>query len=202
MNERIRNQGIALSALIQSADLVNRLASHGQVPESSLKIMRDSLFRFDVENVSEIYVNNQDSDLNQNLHTGIRVARKIFLENANQEYAHTIRYVLALIQLEKHFRHSPELMDKVRNRLQALKDQADDDLISELYLDTLAKLPFRIQVLGKMQHLKNPRNEYQIRTLLFSGLRAAMLWHQMGGRRWHFLFRKKAIIASIEALKG
>ena len=79
-------------------------------------------------------------------------------------------------------------------------DQTNDESISQLYLETLATLPFRIQVLGKMQHLKNPKNEYQIRTLLFSGLRAAMLWQQMGGRRWHFIFKKKAIIASLEQL--
>lgn len=200
MNERTRNQGIALAALVQSANLVDRLASHGQVPDSSLKIMRDSLFRFDIENVEDIYSNERDTDIKQNLHTGIRVSRKIFLENANLEYGQTIRYVLALIQLEKHFRHSNELMNKVRTRLESITDQTNDESISELYLETLATLPFRIQVLGKMQHLKNPKNEYQIRTLLFSGLRAAILWHQMGGRRWHFIFKKKAIITSLEQL--
>lgn len=200
MNNRLKNQGIALAALIQSANLVDRLATHGQIPDSSLIIMRNSLFKFDVEDVAEIYSNDIDTDIKQNLHAGIRVSKKIFLENANQEYAQTIRYVLALIQLEKHFRRSKEQMDKVRSSLESMKVQGSDELISELYLETLAKLPFRIQVLGKMQHLKNPRNEYQIRTLLFAGIRAAMLWHQMGGRRWHFLFQKKAIINSLDAL--
>jgi len=200
MNNRLKNQGIALAALIQSANLVDRLATHGQIPDSSLIIMRNSLFKFDVEDVAEIYSNDIDTDIKQNLHAGIRVSKKIFLENANQEYAQTIRYVLALIQLEKHFRRSKEQMDKVRSSLESMKVQDSDELISELYLETLAKLPFRIQVLGKMQHLKNPRNEYQIRTLLFAGIRAAMLWHQMGGRRWHFLFQKKAIINSLDAL--
>lgn len=200
MSEKLKNQGIALAALVQSANLVDRLASHGQVPDSSLNIMRDSLFRFDIKNVEDIYTNERDKDIRQNLHTGIRVSRKIFLENANLEYGQTIRYVLALIQLEKHFRHSNELTNKVRTRLESISDQTNDESISQLYLETLATLPFRIQVLGKMQHLKNPKNEYQIRTLLFSGLRAAMLWHQMGGRRWHFIFRKKAIITSLEQL--
>src|SRR5690606_3504051 len=200
MSEKLKNQGIALAALVQSANLVDRLASHGQVPDSSLKIMRDSLFRFDIKNVEDIYTNERDTDIRQNLHTGIRVSRKIFLDNANLEYGQTIRYVLALIQLEKHFRHSNELTNKVRTRLESITDQTNDESISQLYLETLATLPFRIQVLGKMQHLKNPKNEYQIRTLLFSGLRAAMLWQQMGGRRWHFIFKKKAIIASLEQL--
>lgn len=203
-------RSIALSALIQSANLVDRLASHGQIPMTSYELMRSSLFKFDASHIENIYqIEEANADyhlpLSQNLSAGIRVCQQIFIEGASQEYAHTIRYVMSLIQLEKHFRQSPKMQAQVRTRLMTLsehlKESNIDQLISDLYLETLAKLPFRIQVLGKMQHLQNNENEHRVRVLLFAGIRAAMLWQQNGGRRWHFLLGKKSITRGLATIK-
>ncbi|MGH8570919.1 MAG: DUF489 family protein, partial [Gammaproteobacteria bacterium] len=36
----------------------------------------------------------------------------------------------------------------------------------------------------------------KIRAVLLAGVRAAMLWHQIGGRRWHLpVFRKRILRA-------
>jgi len=209
-NNKEITRSAALSALVQSANLVDRLASQGQIPITSYEIMRASLFKFDVEDIQNIYQANDDNSefvnpLSQNLSTGIRVCKQIFQDGASREYPHTIRYVMALIQLEKHFRKSTEMQNEVRNRLvnigNHLKHGDIDQKISDLYLDTLAKLPFRIQVLGKMQYLQNNENEHQVRVLLFSGIRAAMLWRQYGGRRWQFLLAKNSIIQGLDAIK-
>jgi high frequency lysogenization protein len=192
------DQTTALVALVQSANLVERLACSGHVPESAFEIMCASLFKFDVNETHEIYVNETENDLTQNLYTGLRVAKKIFVDDESQEYAHTVRYVLALIQLEKHFRKATKMQEKVGEALAAMPEDVEDSQLSDLYLETLATLPFRIQVLGKMQHLQNTINEHKVRVLLFAGLRAAMLWRQKGGRRWHFLLKKRAIANSLE----
>jgi high frequency lysogenization protein len=206
------DRSTALSALVQAANLVDRLASHGQIPQSSFDVMRASLFSFDAENAGDIYQMKSDDEINplakqtlsQNLSTGIRVCKKVFQEGASREYPHTIRYVMGIIQLEKHFRNSSKLQDLVKNRLQSLETTEKEQLngaISALYLDSLATLPFRIQVLGKMQHLQNTENEHQVRVLLFAGIRAAMLWHQYGGRRWHFLLMKNSINRGLDAIQ-
>lgn len=212
-NNTAMQRSAALSALVQAANLVDRLASHGQIPVGTYELMRASLFKFDVTAIEAIYQNNSTSEadstylvpLSQNLSAGIRACKQIFEEGASAEYSHTIRYVMSLIQLEKHFRKSPAMQAQVRERLMGLtgflKEASLDQKISDLYVDTLAKLPFRIQVLGKMQHLQNSDNEYRVRVLLFAGIRAAMLWQQQGGRRWHFLLARKSIIQGLHAIK-
>jgi|GEM_PF-287509 len=245
------DRALALCALSQCASLVHRLASQGQIPTAHYSIMRDSLFKFDVENTEEIYQRYSFADLeegqrpeviapqlSQNLSMGLKACSEIFTEGASHKHPNTIRYVMALIQLEKHFHKSSQMMDKVHSALVNIKKQqhvgttgleeksensAEDNVqnnlennlenkaesdaktdaaLSALYLATLAKLPFRIQVLGKMQHLQNTENEHCVRVLLFSGIRAAMLWRQSGGRRWHFLLAKGNIRKGLKLVRA
>jgi len=42
----------------------------------------------------------------------------------------------------------------------------------------------------------------KIRTLLLAGIRAAVLWRQMGGNRWQLLFSRKDIINDAKMLIG
>ena len=65
--------------------------------------------------------------------------------------------------------------------------------LGKLYQDTISKLPYRIQVQGKIELLRNDQIAMRIRALLLAGIRAAVLWHQLGGRRWHLIFYRKRI---------
>ncbi len=214
----LAHRGIALAALLQAADLVHRLASHGQIPDSSFLLMRDTLFRFDVATLSDIYLTHENlldieahqleipAAIRQNLHAGLRIYEQIFEKDNSREYGHCIRYCMALIQLEKHFHNHNTMQNQVRTSLENLSKESLSDTeinaaISELYVDSLATLPFRIQILGKVEFLKNTRNEHRIRVLLFAGLRAAMLWRQSGGRRWHFLFAKGSVKEALRLIK-
>lgn len=60
--------------------------------------------------------------------------------------------------------------------------------IANLYQDTISTFNFRIQVSGDPRHLQNAENAAKIRALLLAGVRAAILWNQVGGKRWHMLF--------------
>ncbi|MEY4642371.1 MAG: high frequency lysogenization protein, partial [Pseudomonadota bacterium] len=72
--------------------------------------------------------------------------------------------------------------------------------LSRLYQGTLSTLPFRIQVRGDMNHLKNEHTACRIRALLFAGVRAAVLWRQVGGKRWHLLLQRKRIARDVTRL--
>ena len=65
--------------------------------------------------------------------------------------------------------------------------------LAALYQETISKLTFRIHVKGNVDYLKDPRVADNIRALLLAGIRSAMLWHQLGGRRWHLIVYKKRI---------
>ena len=71
--------------------------------------------------------------------------------------------------------------------------------ISGMYQDTLSKLSFRIQVHGDSRFLQQPQVANQVRAILMSGIRAAMLWRQLGGKRWHLIFKRKALLNALES---
>ncbi|MGK0404322.1 DUF489 family protein, partial [Alcanivorax borkumensis] len=49
-------------------------------------------------------------------------------------------------------------------------------------------------------HLQDDNKAARIRALFLAGVRAAFLWHQLGGRRWHLLFQRKRLISVIESI--
>ncbi|MES3006467.1 MAG: DUF489 family protein [Pseudomonadota bacterium] len=65
--------------------------------------------------------------------------------------------------------------------------------LAMLYQDTISKLTFRIHVKGNVEFLKDPKVADSIRALLLAGIRSSLLWHQLGGRRWHLIVYKKRI---------
>jgi high frequency lysogenization protein len=51
-----------------------------------------------------------------------------------------------------------------------------------------------------VNHLKNDHTACRIRAVLFAGVRAAVLWRQVGGKRWHLLFHRKRIASDVTRL--
>jgi high frequency lysogenization protein len=75
------------------------------------------------------------------------------------------------------------------------------DQLADLYRDTISTLNYRIQVQGRSDYLKDERVAKQIRALLLAGIRAAVLWHQVGGRRWRLLFYRSRIQQTADGLR-
>lgn len=65
--------------------------------------------------------------------------------------------------------------------------------LAELYQETVSTFSFRIQVTGEPRYLQNQDNANKIRSLLLAGVRSAILWEQVGGKRWHLLLFRKQI---------
>jgi high frequency lysogenization protein len=72
--------------------------------------------------------------------------------------------------------------------------------LADTYKQTLSTLSFRIKVAGNPQILQNSHNANKVRALLLAGIRAAILWRQVGGRRWHLLFNRKRYIKDAQGL--
>jgi high frequency lysogenization protein len=53
----------------------------------------------------------------------------------------------------------------------------------------------RIMVHGSQGKLSNPLTVNKVRSALFAGIRAAFLWHQLGGRRWQLMLHRRSIQA-------
>jgi len=72
--------------------------------------------------------------------------------------------------------------------------------IASLYTETISTLSPPIVANGRPQHPQVERSINWIRTLLFSGLRSAVLWRQMGGGRFSLMFGRKKMLEQAQTL--
>lgn len=197
MDKKLR-QCLALAGVAQAAYLVKQLAHHGMVGQDKLNTLVGSLFAQNPHTTEEVY--GSVSRLN----LGMQVLQEIVRsEEGNLKTPEVMRYFLGILHLERKLAGRRDMLDTIGKRLQAI-DHAplnDPDLavpevirnLAALYQDTLSTLPFRIQVTGEISFLKNEDIADKIRAVLLAGIRSAVLWQQLGGRRWHLLVYRRQI---------
>jgi high frequency lysogenization protein len=70
--------------------------------------------------------------------------------------------------------------------------------LASLYQQSISKLRLRIQVKGNAIYLQQPNVAERIRCLLFSAVRSAVLWRQLGGKKYHLVLYRKALIKALK----
>lgn len=200
---RLEQQTIAMAGVAQSARLVDQISKTGSYPMEFLGPSVNSLFAFDAQSVEDVYGGIAGVKLGLNNLSSLLVSRQA------DENRDLVRYVFAMMYLERKFASDPAMMSVVHSRLEHTSFRADhfannvQDLchsVSGIYQDTLSKLKFRIKVSGSAQHLENTNNADIIRALLLAGIRSAFLWHQLGGRRWKLLLQRKQLLHTSQQL--
>jgi len=196
MDRKLR-QCLALSGVAQAAYMVRQLGENGMVGQDKLNTLVKSLFITNPHTTVEIY--GSVSRLN----LGIQVLQEILRnEEGTLKDPQVLRYFLGILHLERKLSANRKMLDEVGDRLATLSPAHLDDpglagpgllrQLAEIYQVTLSTLPFRIQVSGDVKFLKNEEIADRIRAVLLGGIRSAVLWNQLGGRRWQLLlFRKK-----------
>ena len=76
------------------------------------------------------------------------------------------------------------------------------DNFASLYLETAEALQLRLQMAGKKEFLQDPQIIAQIRAVLFSGVRAAVMWYQLHGSVLNFFFERQLILQEVKPLLG
>ncbi|MES9831577.1 MAG: high frequency lysogenization protein HflD [Candidatus Thiodiazotropha sp. DIVDIV] len=193
---------IALSGIYQAASLVQQVARKGLASTDTISPSINSLFQLDADSVLEVY-----GDL-ESIAPGLRQAHKQ-LSGSQARDDELTRYILGLIQLERKLSHQQDRLEKIRSgimntaaRLAHFPATHSNILgaLADLYAENISTLKPRIMVSGETVFLQNNDNVNRIRALLLSGIRAAMLWRQTGGRRRQLLFSRKNYIESCKAL--
>lgn len=200
-------QTIALSAIFQAASLVEQLARTGEIPAAELELLITSLFKQNPNSFDDIY------GPKPNFQAGYHGICKLMGGENNKApqdiKPEVMRYALSLIHLESRLRKNSDMMNQLGRSIQASVRQAEhfhlthESVIGSLadtYKQTLSTLSFRIKVTGNPQVLQNSLNANKVRALLLAGIRAAILWRQVGGRRWHLLFNRKRYIKDAQSL--
>jgi high frequency lysogenization protein len=204
---KYQQQTIALAAIFQAASLVEQLARTGEIPAPELELLIGSLFQQSPDDFDDIY------GPKPNLQAGYHGICKMMGSDASKIKQdikpEVMRYALSIIHLESRLRKNGDMMNQLGNSIQASVRQADhfhmthESVIGSLadtYKETLSTLSFRIKVTGNPQILQNSLNANKVRALLLAGIRAAILWRQVGGRRWHLLLNRKRYIKDAQSL--
>lgn len=200
-----RGQTIALAGILQSVHLVNQIATTGSVNPESFNATINSLFQFDADTPLEIFGGAAGIEL------GLDILKDILSGSAKEDYRAHIRYSLAILHLQKKSGRDDEMMTLIRRRLEhaSVKAEHFTDNHQEvaascaaIYQDTISRFKYRIQVAGNAHHLQNSVNADNIRALLLAGIRSAVLWRQMGGRRWQLFFSRGRLLRTATELRS
>lgn len=202
------HQVIALAGIAQSAQLVRDLATSGVLQQDAAIATINSLLTLNPASIADIYPNVSHLSL------GLRSLQAIFSNERLQQHVDVIRYTLGILVLRNKLMSNARMQDQLRSGLrlidpiglpalvyqdesakesEQLRTERTFEQLARLYQDTISTLSYRIQVQGNIEHLKNDQNAIRIRALLLAGIRSAVLWHQLGGRRWKLVFYRKRI---------
>ncbi|EKF73631.1 putative lysogenization regulator [Alcanivorax hongdengensis A-11-3] len=199
-----QQQLLALAAVFEAAQLADDIASRGDCDRRALRSLLEGVMAMDATEFQAIYP--QPAMLRE----GLSLLNRSLGKEANGPHMRPLNYGLALLHLSGKLRKQSDTISILRHRLLALSGQQAhfDDITDDafchrlagIYLDTLGTFRFRIQVRGEPAHLQDEDKAARIRALFLAGVRAAFLWHQLGGRRWHLLFQRKRLIDAIESI--
>jgi high frequency lysogenization protein len=199
-------QNIALAAVAQSALLVHNLAVTGKADSPAMAACVNPLLIFNPSSVAEVYP--QVS----HLMPGLRTLQEVFGNENMQTNAEVIGYVLGMLVLRQKLMANDVMGRRIRDslaRLSPLPEDVGPDLdldefysrLATVYQQTISSFNFRIHVKGNAEYLKDESIANRIRALLLAGIRSAVLWYQLGGRRWHLLVYRKRIRQNVTRIR-
>lgn len=196
MVNRHEDRAIALAGVVQAAQLVTTAARTGLIGQDNFETMVRSLFVFDPASTIDVF-----GDI-ENLRPGLKLTSELLNRVNLQEHGDLVRYVLSIMAVERSLAKQPAIAQHLVTELRDIASNndshpglGDNDLarIGELYQETISTIGPRIKIVGNRQHLQNEVNVNRIRTLLLAGIRCALLWRQVGGRRRQLLLSRKPL---------
>ncbi len=203
MTHTLTDRTLALAALFQAAQLVQHVARRGHAADSDVETCINSLFQIDAPSTEAIF------NGSQGLATGLRTLRARLRSGGSAEELEITRYVIVMLHLERKLAGFATMQDTLRIGIERIRNQLNyfpsthDNILAalgELYQATISTLRPRIMVQGEPTYLADKARANQIRALLLAGIRAAVLWRQLGGRRWQLFISRRKILETAQQL--
>jgi high frequency lysogenization protein len=202
---------ITFAAICQVANLVQQVSRNGQVDDSELAMLLNSIVTTSPENTLAVY-GGELANVKQGLELLINHLGDSSSENgkkSNVKDPEFTRYIISLINLERRLTKQPQQLAQLGERIDASKRQLEhysitsETLIASfasIYSDIISPLGARIQVTGEPNILKQTASQHKIRALLLAGIRSTVLWRQVGGKRRTILFSRNKLVNTAKEL--
>ncbi len=210
MSQSFRAKTLALAGIFQSASLADSIAWRGHCDPVALEASLQSLLVPDSPDNTPASVYGTDP---RHLRVGLQALEQALapqLRHPHPRKTDILRYAFALIHLERKLARTPATQTELKRRLEManrqhafFRDIKDPGMLRNLagtYVDTIGTFKFRIQVKGSQKQLKTNGTPEQVRAILLTGIRAASLWHHVGGRRWHLAFIRGKVLREIREI--
>ena len=196
---------LALAGVCQAAHLVQQLAHQGHCHSAALTVSLRSLLDLNPGSTLAVFGNDE-----ANLHLGLETLMAVLNTGSRQGAgAELTRYTLSMMVLERKLNGNKSALNTLAQRISQLDRQlAHYELESEtitsamagLYVDVISPLGPRIQVTGSPQVLQNSQVQSKVRATLLAGIRAAVLWQQVGGGRLQLMFSRQRLLREAKTI--
>jgi len=202
MSDKQAIRTMAFAAICQAAHLVQQVSRTGNCEDESLRQTLSGILVTDPESPQDVFGGS-------NLKEGYKAIVEQLGHGSSPKNAELTRYVVSLIALERKLSGRRDVLNMLGERISQVKRQLHHfDLLDEQVLANLASIysehisPIgpRIQVAGTPVYLQQPLVQHKVRALLLAGIRATVLWRQVGGRRRHILFSRGKMVASARSM--
>lgn len=189
---------LAIAGISQSARLVQQLAHQGQCDHKAFYTSLSSLLQMDPPSTLAVFGGEE-----RKLKVGLETLMAVLNVSNKGAGAELTRYTLSLMVLERKLHANKQATQTLGDRLSQLDrqlanfDLESDTIISTLagmYVDVVSPLGPRIQVIGLSAILQNPQVQSKVRAVLLAGIRAAVLWQQVGGSRLQLMFSRHRLL--------
>ncbi len=195
-------QHLALAGVCQAASLVQQLARRGTIDKQAYEASLSSILVTDPETPQQVF-----GQLD-NLKNGYSVVVGQLGNDTTPKDTELTRYIASILGLERKLTKHPRAMSELGDRIAHVQRQlahVDFDnqqiasSLASIYSDVVSPLAPRIQVAGNPNYLGQTSNQERVRALLLAGVRAAVMWRQMGGSRRAILFKRNSILDSAKS---
>ena len=202
MSDKQAIRTMAFAAICQAAHLVQQVSRTGTCEDESLRQTLSGILVTDPESPQDVFGE-------AHLKEGYKAIVEQLGHGSSPKNAELTRYVVSLIALERKLSGRRDVLNMLGERISQVKRQLHHfDLLDEQVLANLASIysehisPIgpRIQVAGTPVYLQQPLVQHKVRALLLAGIRATVLWRQVGGRRRHILFSRGKMVASARSM--
>ncbi|MCY7293981.1 high frequency lysogenization protein HflD [Alteromonas sp. a30] len=197
------DQQLALAGVCQSAFLVKNLARTGKVEPNAFEASIESIVVTDANDTVEIFGGLSG------LQAGIATLENQLNNKSGRKDSEITRYIADILGLERKLTRNTTTLNTLGQRIEHIKRQRmhselfEAPMIANLasvYKDVISPLGSKIQVAGSPDILKQAGVQDKVRAVLLAGIRSAVLWRQLGGKRRNIIFQRNKILKVVHEL--